>query len=171
MKNKSIQVVAFLMILKMVFLLVCYAESSFEYENVSEQEAITIIENTDMQIHKDCSYDGKFTSFGASSNGNYAIAYSKGYQSNILIYDEYGTSIVGFSFKNGGSFYIDLFDESLTIYIVRSRVAITIDYFGNCLSTRSIPKTKANNKRWNELDTNVLECGNYNYLAKGSFSG
>ncbi|MBR3681096.1 MAG: hypothetical protein IKL79_03745 [Clostridia bacterium] len=145
----------------------CNAEASFDYADLTSDEAYKIIENIEFNEIQNPNYKGKFTSFSASESGCYAIGYKKDSRGQVLVFDSDGSFINGFSFKQYGSFYIELNNEYLTVYTVRGANAITVDLSGEVISVKSILDTDQSNDYWYKFQDKKQSVGENTYNASG----
>lgn len=88
--------------------------------------------------------------FSVNKNGNIAIGYSNGNNKTICIYAADGNFQYGYSFNCSGNFGVELYDDILNVYFVRSDIALSLYPTGEVENILKILNTSDNNKYWND---------------------
>jgi len=158
---KKIMCLSIVLLLISMFAIPCSAvNAGFSVSDISEDNIVTIFERFHIQSISEPDTKRRFSCFSVNDAGEYALGFDVGEEDIILVYDSDGSYLYGFSASSNGSFGIKLGNDSLTIYHVRSDLAVTIDKNGNCLDMKKIQNTSANNDYWNQVVFANRKCVN-----------
>ena len=151
----------------MMFLLsvtVFGAEGGFETEpegNVKEAyDALEISPVTKEVLKK------RAVVFDVYTDGSYVVGCDDYERKYVYVYTPDKEFWYGYSFTANGSFEVELFEDSLNIYTVRSSSLIKLSPDGDVLAYETILDTQDNNSYWNELQRNEQKIGNKTYRLK-----
>ena len=105
--------------------------------------------------------------FDVNEQGMIAIGTQEGSNKTIAIYSEAGIFQYGYRFQTDGSFGVELSNEELKIYFVRSDVAVSINLLGEIQYVSRICDTSENNTYWNRyVRATSRSVGEYQYVLK-----
>ena len=94
-----------------------------------------------------------------------AIGTGEGSDKMIAIYSDAGIFQYGYRFYTDGSFGVELSNEELKIYFVRSDVAVSINFLGEIQYVSRICDTSKNNTYWNQyVRARSRSVGEYQYV-------
>lgn len=141
-------VITLIMLANTVF--VSALSTGFSTEEMSKQEIDRVLQNTEISLLQIEPAKKSIECFDAN-NGLVAIGCSESMNKTVCIYTETGEFLYGYRFKSSGSFGIDLVDNVLNIYLVRSDVALSIDSSGTVIDVQKIQNTQENNDYWAEV--------------------
>ena len=105
--------------------------------------------------------------FDVNEQGIMAIGTEDGNEKTIAIYSDAGIFQYGYRFHTDGSFGVELSNEELSIYFVRSDVAVSINLLGEIQYVSRICDTSKNNTYWNRyVRATSRNVGEYQYVLK-----
>lgn len=133
-----------------------------EEESLLENIKITLLSQEPEKVAIQC--------FAVDDN-MIAIGTQKGSTKNICIYDLECNFIRGYKFEDSGTFGVDLIDNSIVIYLVRSDIAIYIDENAHIQDIKKISDCAENTSYWNNaVYANEREVGEKKYILKNDMS-
>lgn len=107
--------------------------------------------------------------FDVNESGQIAIGCGDSNYKTVCIYTSSGVFQYGYSFKCSGTFGIEMDDNHLTIYFVRSDVALSISPKGEIESIAKIQNTLENNSYWNNVVFSTRrKAKNSEYIIKNN---
>ena len=141
--------------------------TGFYTEPLSESDIDTILKNVNISILEEEPPKKSIECFDVNENGVVAIGcYSTDYKT-VCIYSSNGDFQYGYRFETSGTFGIELNDDILNIYLVRSDIAIAINPTGEVESVLKIPFTSENNSYWNHnIYSRQRKVGDVEYALK-----
>lgn len=105
--------------------------------------------------------------FDVNEHGMLAIGTEEGSNKTIAIYSDTGIFQYGYRFYTDGSFDVELSNEELKIYFVRSDVAVSMNFSGEIQYVSRICDTSENNTYWNQyVRARSRSVGEYQYVLK-----
>jgi len=108
-----------------------------------------------------------FSCFAVNEYGDYALGFDQNEIDTVLVYSADGTFRYGFTFSNSGSLGLELDQENVILYFVRSDLAVSVDQNGNCLDAKIIQNTSQNQDYWNgEVFANKRTVNDSVFTAK-----
>ena len=141
--------------------------TGFSTESLSEDDIDTILKNRNISMLAEEPQRRTIDCFDVNENGLIAIGCSDHDNKTVCIYTNDGDFQYGYSFECYGSFGVELDDNILMIYFVRSDVAISINPMGEVESVLEIQNTIENNSYWNDsVYLNEREVGGNTYTIK-----
>ena len=141
----------------------CAASAGFETVDLSEERIAEIYPRWELALIDEPDVKQGFVCFDVNPSGHYALGFGETDKKAVLVYDENGNYLYGFSF-NTGSFGVGWDGNDLILYSVRGDLAICIDRQGQCLWMKDIPQTSHNSDIWRkevEANTRVKEDATY----------
>lgn len=123
--------------------------TGFSTELLPEDDMHTLLKNVNISMFADEPPRRTIECFDVNEEGIIAIGSSNSENKTVCIYTVDGIFQYGYSFKDSGSFGIELDKNVLNIYLVRSDVAIAVNSIGEIESILKIQNTSANNSYWN----------------------
>lgn len=145
----------FFIILLLLFLLtntgieVLAMDTGFTTEALPKSNIETFIKNINISILPNEPKKKAIECFDINDNGLIAIGYSDSDNKTVCIYTSNGDFQYGYNFKCSGKFGIELDENTLNIYFVRSDIAITVNPNGEIEGILQIQDTIENNSYWN----------------------
>lgn len=124
------------------------AENGFDTEELHEDDAIALVENIKFTILENEPSQKTIDCFDVDENGLVAVGFSKFNSKTICIYDSQGIYQFGCTFECSGSFGIEINENILNIYIVRSDIGISINQDGDIIGVQRIKNTIENDSYW-----------------------
>lgn len=140
------------------------AEGSFETEpksNVKEAYETYEISPVTKEVMKK-----RAVVFDVHSDGSYVVGCEDYDRKYVYVYTPDKDFWYGYSFSANGSFEVELFEDSLNVYLVRGACLIKLNPDGDVLAYETILDTQENNSYWNELQKNEQKIGNKTYSLK-----
>ena len=105
--------------------------------------------------------------FDVNEQGMIAVGQAGNTGKEICIYDAAGIFLYGYTFNCSQSFAVELNDNCVNIYFVRSDVIISLDSNGNILDIKKVQDTTNNNAyRTDLLYSTSRIVGEYTYLIR-----
>ena len=152
MKKICISVV---LLLTLTLLFPIIASAQFETEELSEKEK----RNFHLEIKQLSSepLELPLQKFAVSEGGKIALGFNNSSSECVSVYDSEGVFLYGLTFDIDGTFGVGFDEENLSIYLVRSNIAITVDSNGEILNALKIKNTLTNNRYWNN-EVNKTKC-------------
>lgn len=98
-----------------------------------------------MELLKTKPADSFIECFDVSPSGLIAFAFDSDKTKTVCIYDSDMVFQYGYRFSAYGSYGVEWVDDRLTIYIVRSAMAVTVDDNGNITDVRATEQSPQNN--------------------------
>ena len=135
-KHKPLWLMLILTIFCFSFALQVSAEGVADYSTmpVSPQEMVDFLNRINFQSISEMSEGQMILSFAISEQGKIALAVETPKDVQIGVYDPNGTFLYGYSFSNGGSAFVVLFDgEFVSINWAKSGYVGSFDSQGNCI--------------------------------------
>ena len=105
--------------------------------------------------------------FDVHSDGSYVVGCEDYDRKYVYVYTPDKEFWYGYSFSADGSFEVELFEDSLNVYLVRGSGLINLNPDGDVLAYETILDTQENNAYWNELQKNEQRIGDKTYSLKG----
>lgn len=141
--------------------------TGFSTELLSENEIDLFLKNVNISMLSDEPQKKTIECFDVNENGVIAIGCSNFDNKTVCIYSSDGDFQYGYSFECNGGFGVELYDDILMIYFVRSDVAISVNPMGDVKSILKIQNTSGNNSYWNNsVFSTKREIGDNTYVAK-----
>ena len=142
-------------------------DTGFSTESLTEGEKDTILKNINILVLEEEPPKRAIECFDVNENGLIAVGCGDSEYKTVCIYTSDGIFQCGYSFKTSGTFGIELNQDVLNIYLVRSDVVIAINSTGEIESILKIQDTTANNSYWNNsVFATVRKIGNNEYTLK-----
>lgn len=165
----------FCIILLLLFLLIVGTvevpamNTGFSTESLSRDEIETFLKNVNISMLAEEPPKKPIECFDVNENEVIAIGCSNSENKTVGIYTSDGSFQYGYSFECSGSFGIELHEDTLMIYFVRSDVAISVDSTGEVKSILKIQNTSENNSYWNDtVFFTKREVGGNTYTIKNN---
>ena len=127
------------------FVLAANATSvNFETSICSDDEKEAFIEHINLQPVCEDNNEMSIQCFDVHLNGNYALAFGKGSNCNVYVYDPNGVYLYGFRFDSLGAYGIQFRGDMLEIYFVRGDSIAVIDETASCIDVQKVLTTRQN---------------------------
>ena len=130
--------------------------TGFSTESLSEDDLNTFLNNINISVLVGEPKKKTIDCFSVNQNGVIAIGCSDSENKTVCIYTSDGVFQHGYSFECSGNFGIELDNDALNIYLVRSDIAFAVNPIGEVETVLKIQNTSPNNAYWN----------NYVFLTK-----
>lgn len=124
-------------------------DAGFSTEQISKEDANKVVKNINIRLLTNEPPKRGINCFSVNEDGKIAIGSETIENKTICIYTSDGVFQRGYSFSCSGSFGIELDNNTLIIYLVRSDLAITVDQEGRVEKVLRIQNTPDNNSYWN----------------------
>ena len=142
-------------------------DTGFTTEALTEDDKERILANMKIKHFSVEHAKAAIDCFDVDENGVIAIGSSNFEAKTVYIYENDGSFRCGYSFETNGSFGIELIDDGLAIYLVRSDVAVFISSEGEVEELLKIQGTMDNNSYWNNnVFSTVRETDGAKYVLK-----
>lgn len=139
----------------------------FDTEKLQEDEATDFLENIEFTILENEPSKKSIDCFDVDEKGLVAVGFSNFNTKTICIYTNQGTYQYGYTFECSGSFGVELKDNILNIYFVRSDIAISINQNGDVIGVERIKNTIENDSYWREsVYSTTKKVGDNTYTIK-----
>lgn len=125
--------------------------TGFLTDILSTEEKEDIISNISLTLLKTEPNKNAITCFDISKNGLIAIVQDDSDKKIICVYSSEGVFQYGYSVKTMGSLGIEWDEQYVNIYFVRSSIIVSVDQNGEIQDIYDVPKTKENNRYYNEF--------------------
>lgn len=141
-------------ILLFVFLLsesvaVLAMNTGFSTVDLSKEDEENFRKNMSFSVLEEEQQEWAIVCFDVAENGDIAIGCSSGNDKKVYIYSSEGIYKRGYSFDTMGSYGVELEEDILLIYFVRSAIATALDSAGKIVELAKIENTIENNSYWN----------------------
>lgn len=123
--------------------------TGFSTVDLSTEDEKTFLKNMSVSVLEEEQQKWAIDCFDVAENGDIAIGCSNGNDKKVYIYSSEGIYKRGYSFDTMGSYGVELEDDILLIYFVRSNVAMALDPAGKIVELAEIENTIENNSYWN----------------------
>lgn len=124
--------------------------TGFAKELLPKKDTETFLENFNISLITVEPERKAIKCFDVGETGTIAIGCSDSEDKTVCIYANGCEFQYGYSFKSTGSFGIELDENNLIIYLVRSDIALSVNSTGNIESVMKIKNTIENNTYWNQ---------------------
>lgn len=139
----------------------------FETEEMSVEDIESFLNNINLCLINTEPSQNPIKCFDANEQGMIAIGTEDSTNKAIVIYSDAGEFQYGYRFQIEGSYGVELNNEELKIYFVRSDVAISISLSGELKDISRICDTSDNNTYWNQyVRASSRNKGEYRYTLK-----
>lgn len=139
----------------------------FETEEMSASDIELFLGNVNLFLLNTEPSKKPVKCFDVNEQGVIAIGTEDGNNKTIAIYSDAGIFQYGYRFHTEGSFGVELSNEEVKIYFVRSDVAISINFLGEIQCVSKICDTSENNTYWNRyVRATSRSEGEYRYVLK-----
>lgn len=140
----------------------------FSTEALTQEEIDTFLANVGLSVLSKEPAKKNIDCFDVNENGLIAIGCSDFEKKTVCIYTSEGNFKYGYEFQCSGAFGVEIKNDHLIIYFVRSDVELVIDFLGQIMSISKIQNTSENNSYWNnfvhvtirEVDGNIYRLTN-----------
>ena len=141
--------------------------SGFSTAALSDVDINTVLKNVNISAVSEELQKRAVECFDVNENGLIAVGCGDSEIKTVGIYTSDGAFQYGYSFKCNGSFGVELADDLLNIYIVRSDVGISVNRDGSVVSVFKIQNTAENDLYLREnIFSVVKKCGDTEYVVK-----
>lgn len=141
--------------------------TGFDTQPLPKDKINTFLNNVNISVLTEEPPKRAIECFDVNENGIIAIGSSNFNEKSICVYTNDGIFQYGYSFKCEGSFGIEMDEDILNIYFVRSDVAVAINSEGEIESILQIKNTIENNDYWNHsVNATKRTIGNTEYNLK-----
>ena len=141
--------------------------TGFDTEILSEEDIDHFLKHISLSVLTEEPIQEPIQCFDVSEDEMIAIGSGKYEQKTICIYTAESVFQYGYRFQCSGSFGIELCKDVVTIYFVRSDVAISVDFKGNVKSVSKIKNSTENHSYWNHsVFATKKEVGNHTYTIR-----
>lgn len=139
----------------------------FETEKMSTNDVELFLDNVNLFLLNTEPSKKPIKCFDVNEQGILAIGTEDGNNKTIVIYSDAGIFQYGYRFHTDGSFGVELSNEELKIYFVRSDVAVSINLLGEIQYVSRICDTSENNAYWNRyVRATSRSVGEYQYALR-----
>lgn len=139
----------------------------FVTEEMSIDEIERVLKNINLSLSNVEFSKKTIVCFDVNEQGLVAIGTEEGEHKTVCIYSDTGNFQYGYRFETSGSFGVELKDEVLNIYFVRSDIIVSIDSMGEIQNISRICDTLENNTYWNKfVRATRRDVGDYQYVLK-----
>ena len=146
------------------------SQSGFITEDLSVNEEKSLLENINITLITREPERIAIECFDVDTN-IIAIGTQKGKTKNICVYDLECNFIRGYSFEDSGTFGIDIIDNSVVIYLVRSDMLIYVDENAQIQDIKRVTQCVENTSYLNNtVFSNEREIGGKKYVLKNNMS-
>ena len=163
----------FFTILLLIFLLtngvveVLATNMGFSTEVLPEDDIDTFLKNINISFFEDEPSKTGIKCFDVNENGVIAIGCSSSDIKTVCIYTNDGDFQYGYRFNCSGDFGVELYNDNLIVYFVRSDVAIMVNSMGKVESILKIKNTSENNYYWNHfVFSTKRKVGDMEYMLR-----
>lgn len=140
----------------------------FSTEALTQEEIDTFLANVGLSVLSKEPAKKKIDCFDVNENGLIAVGCSDFEKKTVCIYTSEGNFEYGYEFQCSGAFGVEIKNDHLIIYFVRSDVKLVFDFLGHIMSISKIQNTSENNSYWNnfvyetrrEVDGNIYHLTN-----------
>lgn len=141
--------------------------TGFTTETLPENDVQIFLENVNIQMVTKEPKKNSIQCFDVDEKGTIAVGCNNLNNKTVCVYTADGHFQYGYTFKTDGSFGVELDNDALLIYFVRSDIAVAIDSKGRIESVRKIQTTTENNSYWNNsVYLKSRKSGNNEYTLK-----
>ena len=143
-------------------------DEGFSVDSLPQNEIDTILENINItRIDEEPRKQGIFC-FDVNERGEIAIGYEDFFAGKtVCVYSSDGAFQYGYRFATLGSYGIELEEDILKIYFVRSDLQVTVHSSGEIESVTEIQDTMENSSYWREiLDKSKRKVGEAEYVLR-----
>ena len=141
--------------------------NEFETEEMSKNDIEVFLDNVNLFLFNTEPLKRPIKCFDVNEQGLIAIGTEEGNDKTISIYSDNGSFQYGYRFQSNGSYGVELNNEDLKIYFVRSDVAISISLSGEIKNVSKICDTSENNTYWNHyVRATSRNTREYQYVLK-----
>ena len=159
-----ITVVLLLVLINTGTVKVMSTDIDFSTESFSKEDEDRIIRNINITLLLEEPSVISIKCFDVNEVGEFAIGFSRFEDRIVCVYTGDGVFKYGYSFKGSGSFGLELQQDSLTIFLVRSDAAVVVEPGGEIKSVSKILNLSENNSNWNKsVFTTVRKVGENTY--------
>lgn len=165
----------YICLLILLFEILCGSKTSvyametqgFETEEMSINDIELFLGNVNLLLLNTEPSKKPIKCFDVNEQGIMAIGTEDGNDKTIAIYSDAGIFQYGYRFHTDGSFGVELSNEELAIYFVRSDVAVSINLLGEIQYVSRICDTSENNTYWNRyVRATSRSVGEYQYVLR-----
>lgn len=141
--------------------------TGFSTEALPEDDINTVLKNVNISMLTREPQKKSIDCFDVNEDGLIAIGSSDSENKTVCIYTDEGDFQYGYRFKTNGSFGIELDNDILMVYLVRSDIAIAVNSMGDVESVLKIQNTSENNSYWyNFVYLTRRSIGDKEYMIK-----
>lgn len=141
--------------------------TGFSTESLSEDLVDKFLVNVNITLVADEPQKRAVECFDVSKDGRIAIGCGDSEIKTVSIYTSEGCFQYGYRFKCSGIFGVELHENMLIVYFVRSDVALAVSPEGKVLDVVKIQDTIENNSYWNRsVFAKTREVGDYEYVLR-----
>lgn len=139
----------------------------FSTEEMSQEEIELFLSNINISMFALEPTKEPIKCFDVNENGMIAIGTENSNNKKVCIYSVDGIFQYGFRFKTDGSFGVELENDIVKIYFVRSDVSVLVNSAGEIEGLSKISNTSENNSYWNKAVRKTSKTiGEYEYILK-----
>lgn len=171
MKNSRnfVALICILLVVISGMIAVSAADIAFSTESLEQEEIETILSNINITKLSNEPSKKVIQCFSVNTDGTIAVGCGSYNKKTVCIYNSEGIFQYGYSFQTAGSFGIELKEDILYIYFVRSDIALAIDPDGQINSVTRIQNTVENNSYWNHsVFSTKISTEQYEYVIKNN---
>lgn len=171
MKTKRL-LISILCVFTIIFLSTCIevlaTTTGFSTEPIPDKDKETFLINIKLSRFQIEPERKPLDCFDVNENKMFAVGYSRHERKTVCVYSKKVDFMYGYEFECSGDFGVELKDNNtLSIYFVRSHVALDIDEKGEIESVSKILDTTDNNSYWNNnVSTSKRKVGDTLYQLK-----
>ena len=142
-------------------------DTGFSTEELTEEEKETFVTNVCISSLVSTPTKKAILCFDINEQGMIAVGQKGNNGKEICIYDANGVFLYGYAFNCSQSFAVELNDNCVNIYFIRSDVIMSLDSNGNIMDIKKVQDTTSNNKhRTDLLYSTKRTAGETTYLIK-----
>ena len=155
-------------VLLLLLPVLCHASNGgFSFETKDTIEHLAIASKLNIQPVEDTAVRKGFCCFDVNEKGKFALGFDHAEYDILLVYDNDGEYLYGFSFHIDGAWGVGWEGNNIILFCVRSDLAITIDERGTCIEVAEIEENPDNQAYWNhEVFANTRDVNGVVYTAK-----
>lgn len=140
------------------------ADDNFEMNVITGSRETKLRERLDVKLLSEEPSKRTISTFDVSDDGSFVLGYEDDKSTKyICVYNAESEYIYGFCYEDEGSFLVDLFDEYVNVYMIRSNLCVSVNPAGEIERLYDVPDTSYNNNYIDELQDNSRKVGNDTY--------
>ena len=127
------------------------AVQGLDTHELSEEEKTAVIQNTNLKVLENDSYQSGIKSFDVDTDGSYALAMGEGSNCCVYVYDPQGVFRYGFGFSCDGAYAVRFHGDALALFFLRGNTVSVYDASATCVNAYRVTDSSMNDSRVRKL--------------------